>query len=303
MNRWRASLYVLTGAICYGSASTITKLGFLQGFTPAEISSGQVMLGCSILWLFALPYVKTLKTTPVQIILLVILTGVVWGLTEVCYTVSLSKIPASIDVILLFQFTWMTQIVQMVQTKTRLNTWQWVALASIMLGTFLASGLNTSDFYQLDMVGVILGLCSAISYTASIFISGTVALHLNPLLKSSLSVSGQMLFIFLVFPPTSLLTNALQQGLWIWIGLLAIIGIVATTFTYNKGIPHIGSGLAGILGSIELPMVLFFATTILQERVTNLQWIGAGMILLGIILSSLVESTKVRTESIHPMEQ
>jgi drug/metabolite transporter (DMT)-like permease len=273
--------------MCYGCLSTIVKLAFQQGFTPAEIISGLVTFGCFMLWLFAIPLWKKLREIPMKNILLLILSGAVWGLTEIFYTVSLSKIPASIAVILLFQFTWMTQIVHMKREKTRLSKNHWLGLGSILFGTIFSSGFHLDDLIGLNILGVLLGLCAAISYTATLFISETVATDVTPLLRSSLLATGQMLFIFIIFPPTFLFSGALEQGLWMWIGLLGMIGIVITTFTYNKGIPHIGSGLAGILGSIELPIVLVLASTVLKESVLTTQWLGVGFILLGIVLTSI----------------
>lgn len=223
LNSWLASGYVLLGVVCYGSLSTITKLAFQQGFTPAEISSGHVAFGCLILWLFTMPMWKKLRCIPKKNILLLMLSGSVWGATEIFYIVSLSKIPASIAVVLLFQFTWMTQIFHMKRTKTSLSKYKKLALASILCGTIFAAGLHLHDLLKLDILGVGLGLCAAISYTASMVISGTLATDVPPLLRSSLLVTGQMLFVFIVFPPTFLFTGALELDLWLWIGLLGIV--------------------------------------------------------------------------------
>jgi drug/metabolite transporter (DMT)-like permease len=116
-------------------------------------------------------------------------------------------------------------------------------------------------------------------------VSGTVAINVPPLLRSSLSVTGQMLFIYVIFPPTFLFSTTMETDFWLWIGSLGMISIVATTFTYNKGIPHIGAGLAGILGSAELPVVLLVASALLKENVTLAQWFGVRFIILGIIIS------------------
>nr|WP_255724556.1 DMT family transporter [Shimazuella soli] len=290
------------GAMCYGSISTITKLAFQRGFSPAEISSGQVTFGCLVLWLFALPMWKKLRCVPRKSIFLLTLTGAVFGLTEIFYTLCLSKIPASIAVILLFQSIWMTQIVQMIQEKTWPSKALSISLMSIVLGTICASGFSMHDLKGLNMVGVALGLCSALSYTASMVVSGSVTTEVPSLLRSSFMVTGQMLFIFLVYPPTVLFTASMGQGLWFWIGLLGMIGIVATTFAYNKGMPQISPGLAGVLVSIELPMVILLSSTILKENVSLIQWMGVGCILIGIILTSVKTNQEKTPASISPID-
>lgn len=285
MTKWRASLYVLSGAACYGTLATMTKLSFAQGFTPAEITSSHVLFGWLMLWLCVLPIVRKMRKIPWQTVMIVVAAGSIWGVTEMCYTVSLHKIPASLAVICLFQFTWMSQLVYMIQQRTWISGRRWLSLASVLFGTYWASGFNAFHLSQIDWFGIVLGLCSAISYTGSLFVSGTVGKHLNPLLRSAFMVTGQMILIFFIFPPTFLFTDALARGLWIWAGLIGFFGIVVTTITYNKGIPYIGTGLAGILGSIELPIVLLLATFILQEQVTAWQWMGTCFIVLGIVIA------------------
>jgi drug/metabolite transporter (DMT)-like permease len=287
VNRWRASGYVLLGAACYGTISTITKLAFERKFTPAEIASGQVAFGCLILWLISLFMWRKYQHLEWKTTALLILAGSVWGLTEVFYTTALSKIPASIAVILLFQFIWMSQVVQMVQEKSWLSKERWLSLISVLFGSFCASGFSSQDLNKLDTLGLVLGLCAAISYTASMFVSDTVAVDVHPVPRSTLMVTGQMLFVFLIYPPVFLFNGSMERGLWLWIGLLGIIGVVFTNLTYNIGIPIIGTGLAGIFGTIELPMVLLLSTLVLNEAVSATQWIGAGFIILGVILTSL----------------
>lgn len=303
MNRWLASGYVLLGAICYGTTSTITKLALGQGFTPADISSGIATFGFLVLWTFALPLWKKLQYISWKSIFLITLAGSVWGITEIFYILCLSKLPASIAVILLFQFTWITQIVQMVQGRSWLSKERCFSLASIIFGTICASGFNMHDLQKLNTMGIILGLLSALSYTASMVVSGTLATNVPPLLRSSLSVTGQMLFLYLVFPPTFLFSTTIGKDFWLWIGLLGMISIVATTFAYNKGIPHIGAGLAGILGSAELPIVLLVSSALLKENISLAQWVGVGFIILGIIIASIKFNDINTSTPISPSEK
>src|SRR5690606_12968958 len=131
----------------------------------------------------------------------------------------------------------------------------------------------------------IFGLLSALSYAASVYISESVGAHMNQLLRSSLMLTGQMVFVLLVFSPTFSFVHALAEGLWPWALFLGFVGFVITTYTYNKAIPHIGTSLAGVLGTIELPTVILFSTLLLKETVTLWQWVGIILILLGIIVS------------------
>ncbi|SHE76703.1 EamA-like transporter family protein [Seinonella peptonophila] len=286
MTQLRAGYYVFLGACCYGNLSTITKLGFAQGYSPADLLSSSTLLGCLLLWLYTLPKIQKIKVIPARTIVFLIIVGSIWGLTDIFYSITIKNLPASLAVILLFQFTWISQIVYMIQKRTWLTIYQWIALASVLFGTFLAADYHTNQLAYINWLGFAFGVCSAISYTASIFISDTVGLKIHSSIRSTLIVTGQLMLIWIIFPPTFLFTSAFANGLWIWAGLLGLVGIFVTTITYTKGIPHIGTSLAGILGSIELPMVLLLASWILHEQVGISQWVGVFFILVGIYISS-----------------
>jgi drug/metabolite transporter (DMT)-like permease len=290
-------MYVLLAGACYGTISTITKLAYLDGFTPAEITF-QVVVGCFLLWLLSIRHWKQLRNTSKKTLGKVLLSGVPFGFTEVCYTFCLDKIPATIAVILLFQSAWMTQIVEMAETRTWLKCRRWFALITIMGGTFFASGVQRDDFSELNMVGVFLGLGSAVSFTISQLVSRKVAAEMQPTLKSAIQVSGTSLivlsFVSLFLHRTIPATHASDPKLWFWLIQLALTGVVCTHLFLNKGAPHISSGWTGMLTSIELPMVMICAALFLDEQVTLIKTFGAVAILVGIALSSIDETKETK---------
>lgn len=304
MSRWQAIVYVIIGALCYGVLSTFVKIVLQQGFTIQDISSSAIVIGCLLLWMITIPVLGDLKNHSYKTILIVTVVGSVWGLTEIFYMLTLDQTPASFAVILLFQFTWMTQIVHMIQTKTWLSTNRWVALGCILIGTYFASGTNMNEMLQTNLWGIMFGLLSALAYTLSIYVSAAVGTQMNQLVRSALMLTGQMVFVVLVFSPDLSFVQSLSEGLWLWAILLGLVGFVITTYTFNKAVPRIGVSLAGVLGSIELPTVIFFSAFILSESVTFLQWIGVGLILIGIVIAeydgrALIEKYKVYLKSLH----
>jgi drug/metabolite transporter (DMT)-like permease len=242
MTRSHAAMYVLVAGACYGTISTITKLAYRDGFTPAEITF-QVVVGCFLLWLLSLRHWKQLANTPRKTLGKVLLSGIPFGITEVCYTFCLDKIPASIAVILLFQSAWMTQIVEMVETRTWLKPRRWLALMAVMGGTCLAAGVQRGDFTELNLAGVFLGLGSAVSFTISQLASKKVAAEMQPMLKSAIQVSGTVLFVLpcvaLFLRSEIRMTDEREPKLWFWLTVLALVGVVCTHFCLNKGAPRV----------------------------------------------------------------
>ena len=80
--------------------------------------------------------------------------------------------------------------------------------------------------------------------------------------------------LFPVFPPIYLTSGVLWNGLFGWGLLMGLIGQVIPFLFLLISIPRIGGRMAGILGSIELPVTVFVAYLILSEscRLDSLVW-------------------------------
>jgi drug/metabolite transporter (DMT)-like permease len=212
------------------------------------------------------------------------LSGTISGLTGIFYYLSLNTLTASFAVILLFQFTWMGLILEWIVYKKMPTTAKWIAMALVLCGSILASApqLDTSN---INPKGILFGLLSAITYTLFMNFSGRVSNHLHPLIRSTLMVTGGLVTTFLIFPPAFLVNGDLGKGLWIWGILIGLFGSIIPSILFMKGIPQIGTGLAAILASIELPVVIVVSAIFLQEKTGLMQWLGILFILLGIVFS------------------
>jgi len=98
-------------------------------------------------------------------------------------------------------------------------------------------------------------------------------------------ITGAALIVLILMPPQFLWNGSLAQGLWKWGILLAVFGMILPPFLYAKGAPFIETGLAAVLGSVELPVVIICSALLLHEQTYLLQWIGIAIILLGVFVS------------------
>lgn len=287
----RYMLLVFLGACSYGILSTIVKLAYSQGFSAAEIIGGQMVFGFLLTWIPALFFLRT--KPPKNLLLLLAAVGLVVGTTGILYYNALQYIPASLAILLLFQFTWMGVLAESIMSRTLPDKLTLVSLILLIVGTILAGGLlENGGLEQFHLIGVLFGLLSAVSYTLFILFSGKTALSVNPWLRSSSMSTGSLLLTCLVYPPVFLIDGTLGEGLFPYVFLLALFGVLIPTVCFNFGVPHIGAGMAAILGAAELPMAIFASSLVLHERVTWLQIVGVLIILLGIVLPKLLQRKK-----------
>lgn len=286
MNKTTASLLVLIGTASYGLLAPMVKLAYAAGFSNTEVNGSQMLLGTGGLWLISLPYLKQLRSISWKNIGLLLGSGSFSGMTAIFYYYSLQELPASLAIILLFQFAWMGILVEWFHKKRAPNRFQIIAIIFILFGTFLAVGLHTLSGDNIPWLPFLTGLASAITYTAFLNFSGTVATHIPSLLRSTLLMSGSMLLVLIVFPPRFLISGALGEGLWFWGGLIGLFSAIIPAIFITTGAPHIGTGMVSIIGSIELPVSVVLSYFVLAEPINMWQWIGITLILLGILVSN-----------------
>ncbi|MEK8129390.1 DMT family transporter [Paenibacillus filicis] len=284
-NRWRAVVYVLVGAASYGVLSSIVKLAYAGGFTAGEVTGSQVLTGCLVMWLFSMPYWKRCRALTLRTMLKMVGSGTFTGLTGIFYYQSLQRLDASFAVLLLFQFVWMGLAVEWLFHRKRPGQMQVIGAVIVGGGTLLASGLLTGGQAVYDAAGIALGLLAAVCYTLFMYFSGRVAVEVPASLRSAWMLTGGAIVVLLVYPPQFLWNGSLQEGLWLWALVLGLFGMILPPYLFAKGVPSLNTGLAAILGSVELPVVMICSAWLLQEQPDGWQWIGVVLILAGVCLS------------------
>ncbi|MFC5450990.1 DMT family transporter [Paenibacillus aestuarii] len=285
MMRWVAIFLVIIGASSYGLLSSFIKLAYGQGFNDGQITPTQMLMGTLCVWLLILfskaSWVNPFKGPWIKLGLIGIF-GL--ALTTSFYNIAISELNASMAIILLFQFTWLTIAIDCVKRRRRPRIAEGIAVVIIMLGTLMAVDVLNTDWHQFNSRGLLYGLASAVTYSVFLFSTGQVKSQLPPLMNSAVMLTASLPVMFILHPPTVFI-QANGGYLLLWGLLLGILGQVIPTITFNMGIPRIGSTLAAMLGSVELPVAIIAAHFIIGEQVALLQWFGMGCILIGIVIS------------------
>lgn len=282
---------VLAGAASYGLLSTFTKLAYNQGYGLGGVVGSQTLLGFIGMTIVAAG-LRARRSSPRQRpsrrqAARLLLTGFVTGLTGIVYYGALQYIEASLAIILLFQFTWIGVLGEALIRRRKPDKGQLWALLPLLAGTVLAAG---PDVWRGEAAwqGIVLGLASACTYSVFIAASGTVAPGVHPVTRSVWIAAGAALITMALLPPKHLFDGQFTGGLWQWGVLLAAFGVLLPVTAFAVGVPHIGPGLASILGAVELPVAVAMSYAVLGEPVSLPQWFGVLLILGGVALPELL---------------
>ncbi|MGG1519943.1 DMT family transporter [Paenibacillus oryzisoli] len=285
MGRWLAIMFVIIGASSYGLLSSFIKLAYGQGFTDGQITPAQVTMGTLFVWFLILCH-KPSRVNPFKGPWVKLGLVGIFGLllTTVFYNIALNELNASLSIILLFQFTWMTIGLDCLVRRRLPRKAELLAIVLIFVGTLLAVNVLETDWGQLSPLGVMYGLLSALTYSLFLFFTGQIPSSLPPLMNSAIMLTASLPIMYVLYPPT-VFVEAGSGELILWGLLLGFLGQVVPTIAFNIGIPRVGSTLAAMLGSVELPVAIIAALLILGEPVGWIQWVGMVFILGGILIS------------------
>ncbi|WP_368028200.1 EamA family transporter [Paenibacillus sp. DCT19] len=136
---------------------------------------------------------------------------------------------------------------------------------------------------------------AAVSYSLFVLFSGKAVPSAHPAFRSAWMVTGGLVLLCILFPPTFLFNGLIWSQLLVFGFLLGFFGAFIPPVLFAIGVPHIGGDMAGILGAVELPVAVLLSAIVLHEHVSVLQWFGVIVVLLGVALPELHKLRLKRT--------
>ncbi|MFG1731723.1 DMT family transporter [Paenibacillus sp. 843] len=292
------SFFVFLGACCFGILSTVVKLAYQEGFLFREVMISQFGTGWLILFVLMLFFGRQ-KVTGKQFLKLAGV-GLFTCLTGVTYYLALQSIPASIAVVLLFQFTWIGVMIEAIVKRQWPDKSTVISVIILFVGTIMAGGIMGAGEIQLDLKGTLLGLTAALMMALFVFFSGRVETQMSPITRSFYTSTGGLILLTILFTPKVYTEISLfDNGLWLFGLILGVFGVVLPVLLFALGAPKISTGLATILGAGELPVAVIASVLVLSEQVTALQWIGVIVILLGIAYPQMAAQKRGRVPAVQ----
>lgn len=286
---------VVVAASCYGVLSTIIKVAMGNGFTTAEAVTSQYFVGFV---LAAILFAVTQRRLPrLHGWKILVLSGSFTAATGIVYGHSLNYLPASLAVVLLFQFTWIGMFLDCIANRRWLKRTEVFSLILLFGGTILAAGVIDADLSGIPWQGWVWGIGAAFCFSAFMFVNGKQIEGMNTATRL-FYVSLVAAIVIAIFQAPEIVWDGtlFGEGLWMYGLLLGFLGIIMPIYFFSIAVPHVGSGLASILSAMELPVAIIASVIILNESLTPLQIVGIFVVLFGMVLPSLFNRTPKSVE-------
>ncbi|WP_233711194.1 EamA family transporter [Lederbergia citrisecunda] len=158
-----------------------------------------MIISSFLLWSFTLIKRSSFKGLNTKNVPQIMITGCFIGLTSIFYYGAMQYLPASLAIILMFQFVWIGIILEWIFSKIKPAPLTVLSIILILIGVFFTSNILIGDIQGLPFKGFLFGIISAFTYAGFIFFSGKVAVNVDPWTRTSLMATGSTILVLVLF--------------------------------------------------------------------------------------------------------
>lgn len=285
-------LLIVIASSSYGILSTIVKLAMQKGYSAGEAVTGQYVFGFLLMLIIVLATQRSFPRISARGAIIIICGGLFTGMTGIIYGQALIYLPASLAVVMLFQFTWIGTFLDCLLKRRSPSRAEVISLIILLAGTILAAGVINVDLSEIPLKGWVLGLISATSFAIFIQFNAKQVEGISNIMRTFLMSVVALTLACIFLNPEIIWNGKITSGLWMHGLALGLFGIVLPIILFSIAAPKVGGALTSILSAMELPVAVTVSVIVLSEHMTFLQVIGIVLVLAGMTLPTYISSKK-----------
>lgn len=288
MKFWFYPLLVIIASSSYGILSSIVKLAIKDGYSASQAVTSQYTIGFLIaILLFVIIQHKRPRFGGGWTL---ILAGFFTALTGIVYGKTVEYMPASLAVVMLFQFTWIGMLFDCIARRRYPKRVEVISLIFLFSGTIFAAGILNVDLSGIPWQGWAFGLASATSFASFVMANQKAVEGMDTTTRLLFTSFFAAIVIMCFQSPEIVWTGQLFTSSLLLYGLvLGLFGIIIPIYLFSIAVPKVGTAMTSILSAMELPVAMTASVVLVGEHITFIQIIGIFIILIGMTLPSLAQ--------------
>jgi len=283
---------IIIASSSYGILSTIVKLAMGEGYSAGEAITSQYIFGFLLMLIIMLIKERELPRMNRDGAITLFFAGLFTAMTGIVYGQALIYLPASLAVVMLFQFTWIGTFIDCALKRRLPSRIETISLVILFIGTILAAGVIDADLSGIPLKGWVFGLLSALSFAIFIQFNARKVEGVSTISRTFIMSFIALTVISFVLNPEIIWNGKLANGLWMHGLALGLFGIVLPIILFSIAAPKVGGALTSILSAMELPVAVIVSVIVLHESLTILQIVGIVFVLLGMTLPTYLSRRK-----------
>lgn len=273
----------IVSAAAFGALPIFGKIAFDHGTNVVTLLFTRFAIACACMWLLVAVTRTPVRGHSSRLLLSGVAMGMFgYGIQSTMYFLALERIDASLSALLLYAYPAMVTGMAIVLGRERATPALLGALGVATAGTVLLLGDGLGG--DANTVGVLLGMASAVCYTAYILAGDTLVAEMPPMLLAALVTLGGTISFGAYGSATSTFRFRLDGTAYAAIVACAIVCTVLSVGTLLAGIERIGASMASVLSTIEPATTVLLAVVFLDEQASVVQLVGGALLLTAIVL-------------------
>jgi len=286
-----STAFVALAALCWGLSGGIGGILTANGWDAFVVSlyRGAIGLLFVLAWLALRPRGSGLASRRLWFWSALAGLGVAGNFAF--YFVSIAEGSVAVAVTLMYcapVFVYLASFALKLERPTRLK---WAAIAMVMLGIVLLTGVHETGAAGVTPISGGAGLLSGLCYAVFIFGFKYAAPHGSP--QAILVIAFAVLVAMLIWPSDADQTVAvLSTPSWPLFAILGVLGAGLSFILYIVGLNHTAPAIASIVATVEPVTASLFGVVVLDERLAGLQIFGMGLIVVTVTALSVYSSAR-----------
>lgn len=280
LSRWRQGVFwALASPIFLGSIPVLAKLAYAAGVGVITVVAFRTLFAAAILWIGTFLFARRLIRSSKPAVLSSLLAGAINGVGSIYFYSSLTRIDASLGQ--LINITYLIFVTLMLRLLGQVVSW--LTLFRMGLALFAIFLLTMGGLGPPDWLGVGMMVIAALAYAIQLVLSQRILVDIpapTMTLYAMTAMAGVVVFAWLLNPVDLTLISVPGWQAVLLMGLATAL----SRLTLFLGVKHLGSLQTALLGMLEVIVTIGMAAFLLGERLTGVQWLGAGVLLISILL-------------------
>ncbi|MFH7321010.1 DMT family transporter [Desulfurivibrio sp. D14AmB] len=294
-----STTFVVLAALCWGLSGGIGGILTGQGWDPVVVSFYRGAIGFLfvLVWLALHPRGSGLASRRLWFWSVIAGVGVAGNFAF--YFVSIAEGSVAVAATLMYCAPVFVYLVSFTLKLERPTLFKWVAIALVMLGVVLLTGIYEIGAGEVTPLAAGAGLLSGLSYAVFIFGFKYAAPHGSP--QAILVIAFAVLAAILIGLADADQTVAvLQTSSWPLFVVLGVVGAGLSFIFYIVGLKHTAPAVASVVAMVEPVTASLFGVVVLNESLAALQIFGMGLILITVTALSVYSSAKSKPLAPQP---
>lgn len=279
-HRWQQGLFwALVSPLFLGTIPILAKLAYAAGVDVITVVAFRTIFAAAILWSVVLIGKREIIRSSSPAVISSLVAGTINGIGSLFFYASLTRIDASLgQLINITYLVFVTILLRLAGQSVSLLTFSRTVLAILGIYILTQGGIGEPDWIGVGMMAV-----GAFMYAVQLVLSQRI-LYDTPAPTMALYAMTAMAGVVTVawFINPSDLTAVSTTG-WTTILLMGLTTGVSR-LTLFLGVKHLGSMQAALFGVLEVVVSITLAILFLHERFTLVQWMGALVLLVSVLL-------------------